>query len=267
LNVLQAGIAFGLVSAIDGGFSGDWSANGLISKDAEMLIRSSVTSVGEFHLVCPAFVAFITSKRAQPVAPAVLKTLLVGGLAAFQASVQTNETAIRFPSVEGSVDALSKASQKGALASFKQYVASSIAGKYDEAEVKQSILSEVNKSPVVMYSFTTCPYCIKAKKLLIEDLGVKNLKVIELDIDREVGFPIRAELGKLTGRTSVPSVWVGGNFIGGCGDGPTMIEKAGIMETKGGLVALQAEGQLVTMLSKAGALKKSKANMFSFMKR
>ena len=33
--------------------------------------------------------------------------------------------------------------------------------------------------------------------------------VIELDIDRKVGFPIRAELCKRTGRASVPSIWIG----------------------------------------------------------
>lgn len=45
---------------------------------------------------------------------------------------------------------------------------------------------------------------------------------VELDIDREVGFPIRAELGQRTGRTSVPSIWIGGKFIGGCNDGPVL---------------------------------------------
>lgn len=34
-------------------------------------------------------------------------------------------------------------------------------------------------------------------------------KVIELDTDRKVGFPIRAELGRRTGRVTVPSVWIG----------------------------------------------------------
>lgn len=34
-------------------------------------------------------------------------------------------------------------------------------------------------------------------------------KVVELDIDRKVGFPIRAELGRRTGRVTVPSVWIG----------------------------------------------------------
>jgi hypothetical protein len=34
-------------------------------------------------------------------------------------------------------------------------------------------------------------------------------EVIELDTDRKVGFPIRAELGRRTGRVTVPSVWIG----------------------------------------------------------
>ena len=55
---------------------------------------------------------------------------------------------------------------------------------------------------------------------------------------------IRAELAVKTGRTSVPSVWIGGKYVGGCNDGGF-----------GGVKPLQAEGKLVPMLRDAGALK------------
>ena len=45
---------------------------------------------------------------------------------------------------------------------------------------------------------------------------------VELDVDKSVGYPVRAELGRRTGRTSVPSIWIGGQFIGGCNDGPVV---------------------------------------------
>jgi glutaredoxin-related protein len=45
----------------------------------------------------------------------------------------------------------------------------------------------------------------------------------------------------MTDRTSMPSVWIGGSFVGGCNDGP-------------GVVPLSKEGKLVPMLKQAGAL-------------
>jgi glutaredoxin-related protein len=79
---------------------------------------------------------------------------------------------------------------------------------------------------------------------LINELGA-TVEVVELNLDMELGYPIRAELGKRTGRTSVPSVWIGGQFVGGCNDGPL-----------GGVMTLQREDALIPMLVKAKALKK-----------
>ena len=47
----------------------------------------------------------------------------------------------------------------------------------------------------------------------------------------------------LVGRTSVPAIWIGGDFIGGCNDGP-----------KGGIAKLDESGDLQTMLQEVGAL-------------
>ena len=58
------------------------------------------------------------------------------------------------------------------------------------------------------------------------------------------GAAIRAMLGRRTGRTSMPSVWVGGEFVGGCNDGGL-----------GGVITLDDKGTLNPMLKKAGALK------------
>ena len=42
--------------------------------------------------------------------------------------------------------------------------------------------------------------------------------VVELD-EEEGGMAIKAELAGLIGRTSMPAVFVGGEFVGGCNDG------------------------------------------------
>jgi len=75
----------------------------------------------------------------------------------------------------------------------------------------------------------------------LDGLGVKY-EVLELDVDPE-GKAIRAEMADFLGRTSVPAIWIGGTFIGGCNDGPT-----------GGLVKLSESGELNGLLKGVGAL-------------
>lgn len=115
-----------------------------------------------------------------------------------------------------------------------------LAGDYDEVAVRARLNGLVNDNPVFMLSFTTCPYCIKAKEVL-DSKGAKYT-VVEADVDRD-GKALRAELGELVGRTSVPAIWIGGDFVGGCNDGPM-----------GGVVKLNDEGKLDGMLQSVGAL-------------
>lgn len=153
---IETVIVLGLLSAIDGGFSGDWSRLGLISTDAEVTLRSAVTSVGLFHLVCAPIAAASAAKNQQPLVPAVLHTLLIGGLGLGKVLFQRESTLIRFPNV-------------------KQGFADAVAGKYDDIAVNQYIDDVIDENAVVMFSFSTCPYCIKAKQLLIDELGA-NVK-------------------------------------------------------------------------------------------
>ena len=43
---------------------------------------------------------------------------------------------------------------------------------------------------------------------------------MDLEFD-PIGNARRAELGRMTGRSSVPSIWINGEYVGGCDDGPT----------------------------------------------
>ena len=101
---------------------------------------------------------------------------------------------------------------------FKQGVADIIAGEYDEGGTKQYITEFVSSNPVAMFSFTTCPFCRKAKDFLDEEA----ISYVSMELDLlpdNKGNEIRAQLGKLTRRTSVPSIFIGGEYIGGCNDG------------------------------------------------
>ena len=72
-------------------------------------------------------------------------------------------------------------------------------------------------------------------------MGAKY-SVVELN-EVDGGYALRAELAKETGRTSVPALYVGGQFVGGCND-------AGL----GGVMTLERAGTLKPMLADAGAL-------------
>lgn len=118
---------------------------------------------------------------------------------------------------------------------FKQWVADIVAGEFDEEEVGTMIDSFVTENDVAMFSFESCPFCRRAKDFL-DEKGVKY-SVIELDeLEGNTGNEIRAVLGRRTQRTSVPSIFIGGNCIGGCNDGP-------------GLLTLADSGKLDTLLA------------------
>ncbi len=65
----------------------------------------------------------------------------------------------------------------GLLARLKQWIAESIAGQYDRTAINDRIDGALAASPVVMFSFTTCPFCLRAKALLREELGVDPTKL------------------------------------------------------------------------------------------
>jgi glutaredoxin 3 len=76
-----------------------------------------------------------------------------------------------------------------------------------------------------MFSFSTCPFCRRAKDVL-EEKGVSYASMELDELDGNEGNEIRAMLGRRTKRTSVPSIFIGGEYIGGCNDGPGLLPLA-----------------------------------------
>ena len=146
------------------------------------------------------------------------------------------------PSAWADADSLTQrlsAFSQSRLSGVKQFLADRVAGEYDEPAVRSRLDGYVSDHAVVVFSFTSCPFCKKAKELL-EAKGA-SFEVVELDEDGE-GAAMRAQLGRRTGRTSVPSVFIGGEYIGGMNDGSP------------GLGPLEAAGALEDKLRAAGAL-------------
>lgn len=110
---------------------------------------------------------------------------------------------------------------------FKQSTAIAIAGEYDADAIKAEIEEQINSAPCVMFTWEASPACKKAIKYL--DVAGAKYKVVRLDDPWESGNPIRAELGKKVGRSSVPCIFIGGEYVGGF-DGGVGDESPGILE-------------------------------------
>lgn len=80
---------------------------------------------------------------------------------------------------------------------------------------------------VKMYTTAVCPYCIRAKQLL-NAKGVVQIEEIRIDTDPEA----RTHMMEITGRRTVPQIFIGDIHVGGCDD----------------LVALDAKGGLLPLL-------------------
>lgn len=81
---------------------------------------------------------------------------------------------------------------------------------------------------VKMYTTQVCPYCIRAKRLL-EQRGVESIEEIRVDLDPQE----RLTMMEITGRRTVPQIFIGDTHVGGCDD----------------LIALDQRGGLVPLLA------------------
>ena len=84
--------------------------------------------------------------------------------------------------------------------------------------------------PVKMYTTAVCPYCIRAKQIL-KSKGVEKIEEIRIDMEPDE----RMKMMEITGRRTVPQIFIGDTHVGGCDD----------------LVALDGRGGLVPLLNGA----------------
>ncbi|MDR2030945.1 MAG: glutaredoxin 3 [Azoarcus sp.] len=78
-----------------------------------------------------------------------------------------------------------------------------------------------------MYTTAICPFCLRAEQLL-RARGVRGIEKIRVDLD-----PVhRNEMMRITGRRTVPQIFIGDYYVGGCEE----------------LQALDREGTLATLL-------------------
>lgn len=83
-------------------------------------------------------------------------------------------------------------------------------------------------APVKMYTTAVCPFCIRAKQIL-KARGVQAIEEIRVDTQPQ----LRLDMMQITGRRTVPQIFIGGTHVGGCDD----------------LMALDSRGGLVPLLN------------------
>ena len=86
-------------------------------------------------------------------------------------------------------------------------------------------------NPVKMYTTAVCPFCIRAKQFLLAK-GVEIIDEIRVDMQPHE----RMKMMQITGRRTVPQIFIGDTHVGGCDD----------------LMALDRSGGLLPLLKRAG---------------
>ena len=66
---------------------------------------------------------------------------------------------------------------------------------------------------VRMYTTAVCPFCVRAKALL-QQRGVASIDEVRVDLDPAQ----RDRMIELTGRRTVPQIFIGQTHVGGCDD-------------------------------------------------
>ena len=77
---------------------------------------------------------------------------------------------------------------------------------------------------VKMYTTAVCPYCIQAKRLL-QSRGVTQIEEVRVDTQPQE----RMKMMELTGRRTVPQIFIGDTHVGGCDDLMALDGKGGLL--------------------------------------
>jgi glutaredoxin 3 len=77
---------------------------------------------------------------------------------------------------------------------------------------------------VKMYTTMVCPFCQRAK-MLLKQRGVDQIEEIRVDLQPTE----RETMMRVTGRRTVPQIFIGETHVGGCDDLIALDQKGGLM--------------------------------------
>jgi glutaredoxin 3 len=79
-------------------------------------------------------------------------------------------------------------------------------------------------NPVKMYTTLVCPFCTRAK-MLLKQRGVQHIEEVRVDLNPGE----RDAMIQLTGRRTVPQIFIGDTHVGGCDDLMALDRAGGLM--------------------------------------
>ena len=85
---------------------------------------------------------------------------------------------------------------------------------------------------VKMYLTQSCPYCVRAKALL-KQRGVAQIDEVRVDLHPAE----RDAMIELTGRRTVPQIFIGQTHVGGCDDLVALDQQGGLLPLLAGTTA------------------------------
>jgi glutaredoxin 3 len=88
-----------------------------------------------------------------------------------------------------------------------------LSSRSTEEDIEEFIENEVKKYKVVVWSKNYCSHCTTAIETL-EKRCDGSMKVYNLD-EHKLGDSVQLVLGKMTGLSSVPNIFINGKHIGG----------------------------------------------------
>jgi glutaredoxin 3 len=77
---------------------------------------------------------------------------------------------------------------------------------------------------VKMYTTQVCPFCQRAK-MLLKQRGVDQIDEVRVDLDPSQ----RDTMIQVTGRRTVPQIFIGSTHVGGCDDLVALDQRGGLM--------------------------------------
>jgi glutaredoxin 3 len=78
--------------------------------------------------------------------------------------------------------------------------------------------------PVKIYTTAVCPFCIRAKQIL-KAKGVEIIDEIRVDMQPQE----RMRMMEITGRRTVPQIFIGETHVGGCDDLMALDSRGGLL--------------------------------------
>ena len=81
---------------------------------------------------------------------------------------------------------------------------------------------------VRMYTTQVCPFCVRAK-MLLQQRGVAQIEEIRVDLDPGA----REHMVEITGRRTVPQIFIGETHVGGCDELFALDQRGGLLPLLG----------------------------------